>query len=55
MVSQEKVTLIVTVCKLQENGMAKCHQYWPDSSSETDQNFKQLIYTPGLKISKLTA
>jgi protein tyrosine phosphatase len=38
MVLQEKVKLIVSVCKLQESGRSKCHKYWPDSTGDAQFN-----------------
>jgi protein tyrosine phosphatase len=50
MIAEQNVTLIVSVCRLEESGRPKCHKYWPEGSSETDPSFQKLINTPGLKI-----
>ena len=49
MIVEQDVTLIVAVCKLEENGRPKCHQYWPEGSSDTDPNFKNLL-APGMRV-----
>jgi protein tyrosine phosphatase len=38
MVVQEKVKLIVSVCKLQESGRSKCHKYWPEGEEDKEFN-----------------
>jgi protein tyrosine phosphatase len=43
MILEQNVTLIVSVCKLEENGRAKCHRFWPEGSSTTDKSFKGLL------------
>jgi len=34
MISQEMVSLISCVCKLEEKGYSKCFKYWPDEGEE---------------------
>jgi len=34
MVSDENATMIVTTCKLREDGMAKCEKFWPDADKD---------------------
>lgn len=51
MIIQEKVTLIVTVCRLDEGGRPKCHQYWPDKDSKKESELNQLL-TSGLTVTK---
>jgi len=36
MVVQERVTLIVCVCKLAEQGRSKCHKYWPEQDNHQE-------------------
>lgn len=45
MIWQEKVEIIVMLTNLVENNKLKCHQYWPDPSSE-DPKIRKLF--PGL-------
>lgn len=37
------MTLVVTVCKLAENGRTKCHKFWPDEDSKSDEDFEMLV------------
>ena len=37
------MTLILCVCKLEENRRAKCHKYWPDKTSKTDVEFEGVL------------
>ena len=43
MIIEQNVTLVISVCRLEEGGRPKCHQYWPDSDSDTDPKFKKLL------------
>lgn len=36
MIIENNVTLVVSTCKIQENGRAKCNQFWP-SKNQTNQ------------------
>jgi protein tyrosine phosphatase len=49
MVIEQNVTLIVSVCRLSEGGISKCQKYWPEGSSATDPDFKNLT-VPGLEV-----
>jgi len=55
MVAEQNVTLIISVCRLEEGGRSKCHKYWPEGSSTTDPSFSKLIVTPGLTITQNSA
>jgi tyrosine-protein phosphatase non-receptor type 4 len=52
MVIQEKVHLIIAVCKLAEGGRPKCHKYWPEGASDVDPDFKNLVSTVRVKTLK---
>lgn len=52
---EQNVTLIISVCKLEEGGRVKCHQYWPTSEHDKDTAFAKLITTPGLKINQVSS
>lgn len=45
MIVQENVTFIVTVCKLEESGIPKCHKYWPEEDSQVEPEIKSLLKT----------
>lgn len=49
MVLLQRVTLIVSVCKLEEGGRPKCHKYWPEGASDTDYAFQNLLSTVRVK------
>jgi protein tyrosine phosphatase len=40
MILEQNVTMIISVCKLEEAGRPKCHKYWPEEDSESDPKFK---------------
>jgi len=52
MILEHNVTLIVSVCRLEEGGRPKCHKYWPTVSSDTDPSFKGLL-KPGFIIKEI--
>jgi protein tyrosine phosphatase len=35
LIAQENVSLILCVCKLEEKGWSKCHQYWPSNDKDS--------------------
>lgn len=35
MIIENNVKLIIMLCKTQENGKSKCHEYWPSKENET--------------------
>jgi protein tyrosine phosphatase len=39
MIIEHKVTMVVSVCRLEEGGRPKCHKYWPEGCSDTDPTF----------------
>lgn len=41
MVAEQNVRLILTICKLNEDGRAKCEQFWPEEK-EIDIGVKGL-------------
>jgi hypothetical protein len=43
MIIEQNVTLVVSVCRLEESGRPKCHKYWPEGDSESDPTFKNLL------------
>ena len=45
MVSEQNVTLIISVCKLEEGGLPKCHKYWPQGKQADDKPFEKLIFS----------
>jgi protein tyrosine phosphatase len=45
MVVEQNVTLIISVCKLEEGGRAKCHKYWPQGKQSEDGSFGKLIFS----------
>ena len=55
MVAEQNVTLIISVCRLEEGGRIKCHKYWPEGSSKSDPAFKSLLSTPGLSVTQTSA
>lgn len=46
---EEKVTLIIAVCKLAEGGRPKCHKYWPEGASDVDPDFANCVSTVRVK------
>ena len=48
LIAQENVTLILCVCKLEEKGWPKCHQYWP--SGDKDSQFNRLMAGSGIAV-----
>lgn len=55
MIAEQNVTLIISVCRLEESGRPKCHKYWPEGASDTDPAIKKLFITPGLKVTQTGA
>ena len=43
MIIEQNVTLIVSVCRLAEQGRPKCHKYWPEGDTDSDPTFKGLM------------
>ncbi len=52
MIIEHNVTMVVSVCRLEEGGRSKCHKYWPEGDSDTDPTFKKLL-RKGYKLTKI--
>jgi len=41
MIIEQNVSLIVSTCRLQESGRAKCNQFWPNQDKPSKFNITQ--------------